>query len=308
MKKLLLVLSLAIGLALSAKSQALFVPPVFNLQQIGYNPALAGSRESLSFFLSYRSHSLLRYSQAQGESFLSKQKLGMGALLESYESLLETQNSLRFNLAYRIPTSKGFWQMGLAPIVHSYRINTGNLTVKDASDAWVPNNVSQWSLNFNAGVLYKSPVWFLSLAAQNIAPPSISSQPYSYLIENQLFSGTAARLFSWGEGWYCQPLAYAQWNKQQGTFAALGTQLGYKSLFVGVQAGTHSSWAANVGFDYRPYQSSYHLRLGYTVSSQTQGITPTWAHEVFLNIGFHKFAAPPKSLESLPKFCSPVYF
>jgi len=308
MKKQLFVLLLSICGWLVSKAQALFVPPVFNLQQIVYNPALAGSNESLSFFLSYRSHPTLRYTQAQADGFWGKQKLGIGGLLESYESLLETQNSLRLNLAYRIPTSKGFCQMGLAPILHSYRINTANLTVKDPTDGMVPSNVSQLNLNFNAGALYKSSHWFASLAMQNIVHVPASMQSYSYVIEKQLYSATLARVFSWGEGWFCQPLAYGQWSKQQGEFVALGSQLGYKSLFVGAQWGWPSSWSANVGFDYRPYASTYHLRLGYTVSSQTQGISPTWAHEVFLSIGFHKFGATPKSLETLPKYCSPVYF
>lgn len=305
MKGLLRIL-IVVVVSRAAQSQALFVPPLFNLSQIDYNPAVTGSRESLSFLMSHRAHPLLQYSQVQGDGFLSKQKLGMGGLLEVYESLLETRTSFRINFSYRITTTKGFWQMGLAPVLHQYRVNTGNLNVRDQSDGLVPTNTQQTSLNFNAGILYKSPKWFLSAAAQNIAP---SLNPgYDYLLENHLYSLAVARLFHLGKGWFCQPLAYAQTSEQQGAFAALGSQLGYRSVFVGGQIGTPQSWSANAGVDYRPAASNYHLRIGYTVSSQTQGLSPMWAHEIYLTIGFHKFGATPKSLESLPKFCSPVYF
>src|SRR4051812_36705599 len=102
MKKLLLAFLVKMCWCLVGHAQALFVPPLFNLQQMGYNPALAGSRESLSFFLSHRSHALLNYSQAQADGFLPKQQLGIGGLIESYESFLATQHSFRLNVAYRI--------------------------------------------------------------------------------------------------------------------------------------------------------------------------------------------------------------
>lgn len=307
-----LILCLYFLSAFSAYAQQVFEMPVVNLDRLGFNPAQCGSNEKTAFFVSNRSDQHLRYSLLQGETFVPKKKVGIGMLVESYQSLLETQNSIRLNFAYRLKTKKGFLQMGLAPIVHNYRINTDNLTIRNQEDALSPrNNVNRWAVNFNAGMLYKTDKLLVSLSAQNISKSlNPLASDYGYLIEYQHYSFFSSYTFSLHNNWKIVPAIYLNHVKNMGNFAALSTKLLHSHFFVGFQYGLPKSWLASAGVFIPTEKKAYEIMLGYSLAQRNNGLLRSLVHEVLLSLAFGSSTdkREKSSLREIKQFRSPIYF
>lgn len=285
------------------------VHPISNFTRQAFNPAITGSNAPLSFQAAVCTSTPLRTAILQADGFISRYSLALGALSETHESFLETQNSFRFNLAYRVKARKGFWQLGLSPILHNHSLHTNNLNIRNEGDGLTPSASQQWALNFNVGILYKSPKLFFSLYAQNISNSldPIASH-YSYLLGYSSYSGLAGYSFALSKKLRYTPLIYVHHIKKHGTYIATSHQLSHEYFFAGLQYGWPSTLMANIGLHYQPSPSAYKITLGYAFGQQLSGLQNTISHHLFLSIDFSAFGLPQKPLKDLPHYRSPIYF
>ncbi|HAR20655.1 MAG TPA: hypothetical protein DCR46_08330 [Cytophagales bacterium] len=310
MNRLCLQILFCLLCTLNSKGQQVVVQSLVNLERLGFNPSITGSNESSSIFIANRTGSNLRYTSVQCETFFPKKSIGMGLLMESYQSLLETQNSFRLNVAYRLKTQKGFWQMGLAPIAHNYSINTHNLNVRNLDDALIPkNNLNRWAVNFNAGILHKTKQMLLSISVQNVSKglnPLASS--YGYLIEYQQYTFFGSYAYNVSSSWKLVPALYAQQVTNLGNYVAASTKLQHDCFFVGLQYGLHHTWAASVAFNFQFEKKVKQTMLGYSLVQGNNGMARDLYHEVFVSFSFAKKSRSNSSLKEIPQFLSPIYF
>lgn len=310
MKERGLQIALILACMYAAHAQQVFTMPVVNLDRIDFNPSITGSNESTSFFLANRSGQNLRYTMAQGETFLPKKSTGLGMLVESYQSLLETQNSIRLNLSYRLKTEKGFWQMGLAPVIHNYRINIDNLNIRNQEDALSPqNNVNRWAMNFNAGIMYKTNKVLCAISAQNISKSlNPLASDYAYLIEYQQYTLFSSYAFNLTDTWKLIPAVYAQHVSSQGDYIAGAGKLKNEYIVIGFQYGMHHTWAASAAFVFPAAKKACQTMLGYSFAQGNNGLVRNFNHEVFLSFAFEKQDRKNSSLKQVPQYRSPIYF
>ncbi len=311
MRTRFLAISFILVIANIVSAQQVFDVSMANIDRLCFNPAMVGSQEKTTFFVSNRSSQNIRYTIAQAETSVPQKKLGLGIMFESYQSLLETQNSIRMNVAYRLKTDKGFWQMGLAPIVHNYRINTDNLNIRNQEDALIPsNNKNRWAMNFNAGALYKSEKLFASISVQNISKAinSLSNQ-YVYLIEYQHYSLFTSYTFKLANNLKIQPAIYAQHIPKIGNEATVSGKLLNDYFMLGFQYGLAQSWGVNAALFFPPNKKSYQMMLGYSFLKPANNFGGNFSHEIFLSIYLGKRSENKnESLKDLQQYRSPIYF
>ena len=284
-------------------------PNLINLSYINYNPAITGIHEGIDVLFVNHQDFQFQSRLAQASIFLPKTRLSTGILVESYQSLLQSQTQIKFNLSYRIKIKGGFLQFGMAPALHNSRLHADNLKIKNPED---PSSTLQsynlWGFNYNVGGLYKNNKLHLSLWVQNIGPHHyFTGNENSSLSLSRQFSGYSSYKFSLGEHWQYVPSVYYQ-NVKGTSFAAFANQVIFKSVFIAFQYGMYKFWTGSLGI----YQSEIgkwgNLYLGYSLSSRSLGISTNLAHEIYLNFSFRNSGKTKAKVDDIPYYHSPVYF
>lgn len=284
-------------------------PNLINLDLIGYNPAITGSQNGGGVLLVNHQDFQFQYRLTQASIFMPTLKIGAGLLVESYQSLLQSQTQFRFNLSRQIKTKSGFFQFGLAPAIQNSRLSSDNLKIKnpeDPSSSFGNNNF--WGVNYNVGTLYKSKRFLASLWVQNLATHAsfTKNENLSISLQRQI-SGFSSYKFPMGQHWQYVPSIYYQ-NLQGTSFAAFANQLIFKSVFIAFQFGSYRTWTSSLGI-YRSEIGKFgNLYLGYSLSSKSLGISTILAHEVYLNFAFGNRHKPKAKIDNIPYYHSPVYF
>lgn len=284
-------------------------PNLINLNLIGYNPAITGSRNKVEILLLNHQDFQVQNSLVQASVFLPKIKSGVGLLVESYQSFLQTQTSFNLNLAYRVELKNGLLQFGLAPVLQNSRVNGDNLKIRNPEDASASIQTQNlWNLNYNGGAMFKSEKLLISLSGQNIMSNSTLKQSANLTAAPQrLLAAYTSYQIPFGEHWKFIPSVYYQ-NWQTTSFAAIANQIKYRYLFLGFQYGMYNSWTGSIGVTETELGKLGSLYLGYSLSSRDLGISKTLVHEIYVNLGFGLFHSSKGKIESIPQYRSPVYF
>lgn len=291
MKKIALLLFL-ITTSLTAQQDSQYTQYQYNTLVL--NPAYAGSRDAWSGTLFYRSQ-WMEIEGAPTNIGVSlhapfKERVGLGATLETDEiGPIQTYN-VSANYAYQIPVAKGKLSFGLKASLMSYNANYSKTQTVTQGDEAFQDDVNLWLPNFGAGIYYFSENFVIGLAAPRLLESKLTNNQSNGVqkassLERHYYA-TAGAIFSITPQLKFKPMMLAKYIADNPLSADIGANLLLKDAFgIGVSYRTNNSWNFNV-----LYQLKNGWRIAYAYDYATTAINQfsTGSHELMLGIDVPK--------------------
>lgn len=199
MKKIFtIVLITVFYLQLYSQQEAQYTQFMFN--KVAFNPAYAGSHETLSFTGIYRTQWVNLEGAPVSQTFsfhtpIFGKRIGLGMNL--HHDKIGPTNSWNYSLiyAYRIPIKEGHLSVGAQGIIRNYRVDWRDVTAIHSGDALYGNSEeSKLVPNFGLGVYYSNKAFYAGLSIPRLLDRDLTFQ-YDGNIQNGDYSKEARHAF-----------------------------------------------------------------------------------------------------------------
>ena len=307
MKKIILILTLLIGLQGFAQQDPVYSLYMFN--PLGVNPGYAGSREVLSGVLIHRSQWVGFDGAPTTQAFAVNSPLknkSMGVGLQVINDAIGPKNVITATgiYAYRLKIGNGKLAFGLKGGIQNYSYDWAKIEYKDEQDE-IPNNAAGSFIipTFDFGVYYNTSTFYAGVAldhlnqAQYKVSSSLSTEDNPAKVYSHI-TATAGKAFSLNSNLVLKSSILARGDGQgNGNIDLNGSVLIKQTFLAGLTVTTRSSIIVLAEFNINK-----NFRVGYAYDHNFSDLTKTTgagSHEIFIGYDLSLFKS---------KVISPRYF
>lgn len=286
---------------LLAQQLPLFSQQTFN--RFGFNPACAGSKNSVDALLTYRTH-MVNFPGAPTSQSLTVsapwQVMNMGLGIRVLNDKIGVSNSFSANLAanYVLTLGTGKLTLGIEIGIDQYSVDWDNLVRYINQDELIPTtNASIKTPNAASGLFYTTENWYFGYSVQNLIASSLSftgSESSARKYATQYLNAGGVKKIS--DDFQVEPFAFLRatksaWQMDLGSYIVLKQKYG-----AGLAYRTGDALIVTLKFDlpekfYLGY--SYDVRLG-SLSSYS-------SHEIMLGY-YYKLLEPARKKTIHPRY------
>jgi type IX secretion system PorP/SprF family membrane protein len=280
LKKVMLVITLLSGSAMSAQQLPQFTQYMFNT--ISVNPAYAGSRETLNATILHRNQWAGLEGNPRTSTFsihapLKNERIGLGISYINDRLGFETTNYVYGDFSYSVPVSEQVkMSFGLKAGFTSY-----NLENPDPNDTFFNADFNSWNPNFGAGFFIGSNRWYAGISSPRILNTDLNDGEFQ-AIERNSYYAIGGLVLDISENAKFKPTMISKFtNGAPATYDFTANFLFNEKFWIGASYRVND--ASNFGA-FMDYQISKDIRIGYAYDLPTSTIKPYTGgtHEIIL--------------------------
>ncbi|MFT5737640.1 MAG: type IX secretion system PorP/SprF family membrane protein [Maribacter sp.] len=280
LKKVMLVITLLSGSAMSAQQLPQFTQYMFNT--ISVNPAYAGSRETLNATILHRNQWAGLEGNPRTSTFsihapLKNERIGLGISYINDRLGFETTNYVYGDFSYSVPVSEQVkMSFGLKAGFTSY-----NLENPDPNDTFFNADFNSWNPNFGAGFFIGSNRWYAGISSPRILNTDLNNGEFQ-AIERNSYYAIGGLVLDISENAKFKPTMISKFtNGAPATYDFTANFLFNEKFWIGASYRVND--ASNFGA-FMDYQISKDIRIGYAYDLPTSTIKPYTGgtHEIIL--------------------------
>ncbi|MEX1241528.1 MAG: type IX secretion system membrane protein PorP/SprF [Cyclobacteriaceae bacterium] len=200
MKKLLLVLSFALGLCCTSEAQVDPLYAQYLNNPLLINPAYAGLNNNLNIGVSFRKQwagfdgSPTTYN-VNGHTSLFDNRMGVGLIVLRDNAGINSNTEVHGTYAYRLDLDQKFLSFGLQAGFISFKGNNTDLNPYDPMDPAFSENQNITKPSFGAGLILNSERYFIGLSVPRMLKAKVTVADLETQLYSQHFYAMGAYIF-----------------------------------------------------------------------------------------------------------------